>query len=183
MPLSKYLKKPRMAGLLLLMAVPMHVPEVAFGQSITLAQRGAVRTAAKPALQPVALPARQLQLPPPEAMIILIRSSIVALSQANVTNNYAVLNALGSQTFRANNPPAQLANVFQSFRANQIDLTPVVYINPQLTVQPTLDGGKMRLVGNFPSQPMQVNFDLTFEPDGGVWKLFGLGVNLSPVGR
>jgi len=121
----------------------------------------------------------QAQLPPPEAMIILIRSSIVALSQANVTNNYTVLNALGSREFRASNSPVQLANVFQSFRTNKIDLSPIVYVNPQLTVPPTLVNRRLRLVGNFPTKPMQVNFDLTFEPDDGLWKLFGLGVNLS----
>jgi hypothetical protein len=157
----------------------MLIPQIAYGQSLTLSQRGSARSAPRPVLQPLVLPVQQVQLPPPEAMIILIRSSIVALSQANVTNNYTVLNTLGSRTFRASNSPTQLAKVFESFRANKVDLTPVVYINPQLTVQPSLDNGRMRLIGNFPSEPMQVNFDLTFEPDEGTWKLFGLGVNLS----
>jgi hypothetical protein len=164
------LKRNRKAELLILIAAFMPAANTASAQQLALAGN-AVPAAVKPV--------PQIQLPPTEAMIILIRSSIVALGQANVTNNYSVMNSLGSRAFRDNNPPNQLAKVFESFRANKIDLTPVVYINPQLTAQPGIQNGRMRLVGNFPSQPMQVNFDLTFEPDEGTWKLFGLGVNLS----
>ena len=125
--------------------------------------------------------AQTIKLPPAEAMVVLIRSSIVALSHANITNNYAVLNALGSTAFRTNNPPPRLATIFAAFRANAIDLTPVVYLSPQLTTSPKLENGRMRLVGYFPSEPMRVNFDLTFEPDQAIWKLYGLSVNLTPV--
>ena len=138
--------------------------------------------AAEPRLQTVAVaarPAQAAQLPAQEAMVILIRSSLVALGQANVTNNYSVLNALGSENFRRANPSPRLATVFESFRTNNIDLSPVVYLQPQLTAAPTLEKGRLRLVGVVPSKPMQVNFDLTFEPDRGTWKLFGLGVNLT----
>jgi hypothetical protein len=150
------------------------------GAALALLWSGAVtaKTPA-PAPRPAATAPSGPQMPSSEAMIILIRASLVALSQANVTNNYTVLHALGSQNFKTSNPPARLASVFESFRTNRIDLSPVVVLNPQLSAQPTLANGKLRLVGIFPSKPMQVNYDLTFEPDGGVWKLFGLGVNLS----
>lgn len=129
--------------------------------------------------KPAPVAARAPQLPPPEAMIILIRSSLVALSQANLTNNYTVLSTLGSPGFRAANPPQKLAQTFASFRANAIDMNPVVFVTPQLSQQPIIANGKLRLVGYFPTQPMRVDYDLQFEPDGGTWKLFGLGVNLS----
>jgi hypothetical protein len=125
----------------------------------------------------------QIQMPPPEAMIIMIRSSLVALSQANVTNNYQVLNALGSENFRAANPPARLAQIFAPFRSNNIDLTPVVFVTPQLSQQPQIKDGKLRMVGIFPTQPMQVAYDLQFEPSGGTWKLFGISVNLNPAAQ
>jgi hypothetical protein len=121
----------------------------------------------------------QAALPSEETMVILIRSTIVALNQANLTNNYSVLNALGSRTFRMVNQPSQLSNSFQAFRANRIDLAPVSFINPTLTTKPNVAGGNIRLVGYFPSKPMQVNFDLTFEPDEGSWKVLGMSVNLS----
>jgi len=147
----------------------------------------AAQASHKPAKVPVqnAVPAPtapapvQQQLPSPEVMVILIRSSIIALGQANTTNNYSVLNQLGSPNFRVSNPPQRLMALFQSFRTNNIDLSPVVYLNPQLTSQPSISNGKLHLVGLFPSNPLQVNFDLTYEPDQGIWKLAGLGVNLT----
>ena len=147
---------------------------MAMSQPAMAAKR--VITAAKPA---AVNPQREPALPSPEAMIILIRSSIVALSQANITGNYTVLNALGSPAFRASNPPAQLSQAFAAFRTNRIDMNPVVFITPQLREQPTMSKGHMRLVGFFPSTPLQVNFDLQFEPDQGNWKLANLGVNLA----
>ena len=129
-------------------------------------------TTAKPAA-----PA-QVRMPTPEAMIIMIRSSLVGLSHANLTNNYSVLNGLGSANFRQNNPPGKLAQTFETFRTNKIDLSPVVFLTPQLSQQPTMEANRLRLVGFFPSQPMRVNYDLMFEPEQGVWKLFGLSVNL-----
>jgi hypothetical protein len=144
-----------------------------------LAQQKPVQIAAASAKAPARKPVAQPQLPPPEAMIILIRSSLVALSHANLTNNYGVLNGLGSTGFRAANSPAQLAQKFEAFRSNKIDMNPVVFLTPQLTQQPSVVNGKMRLVGFFPSTPMRVNYDLTFEPDQGTWKLFGIGVNLA----
>jgi hypothetical protein len=123
----------------------------------------------------------KMQMPAPEAMIIMIRSSLVALSQANMTNNYTVLNQMGSADFRAANSPARLGEIFAPFRTNNIDLAPVVFVTPQLAKQPFFDNGRLRLVGFFPTQPMRVDYDLTFEPAKGVWRLFGLSVNLSQV--
>ncbi len=128
-----------------------------------------------------AAPQAQIQMPRPETMIIMIRSSLVALSQANITNNYSVLNQLGSGNFRKANPPARLAQLFNSFRTNKIDLAPVVFVTPQLSKQPAIVNGKLHLVGNFPTQPMRVDFDLKFEPSNGIWKLFGLSVDLNRV--
>lgn len=139
-------------------------------------------TANAPALvaQP---PSAQIQMPPPEALIIMIRSSLVALSQANITNNYQVLNALGSESFRMANSPARLAQLFAPFRTNKIDLAPVVFVTPQLSQQPSMNNGKLRLIGYFPTQPMRVDYDLQFEPSGGIWKLYGIAVNLNPAGQ
>ncbi len=128
-------------------------------------------------------PTGQIAMPPPEAMIVMIRSTVVALGHANMTNNYSVLNALGSQNFRKSNNVNQLSKSFEPFRSNKIDLAPVVYLTPQLSQQPTIENGRLRMVGYFPSQPMRVNFDLMFEPSEGIWKLFGIGVNLVPASQ
>ena len=75
------------------------------------------RAAVTPAPVAKAAVAPRVQLPPPEALIILIRSSIVALSQANVTNNYSVLSAMGSKTFRTANSPQSIAYTWRNCQA------------------------------------------------------------------
>jgi hypothetical protein len=152
-----------------------------FIAALPLAPAAAKKDTPQPtaAVQPV--PQQQVAVPAPEAMVIMIRSSLLALSQANQTNNYAVLNALGSDSFRMANSPARLGEVFASFRANNIDLAPVSLVNPILSQQPLVTNGKLRMVGYFSTQPMQVNFDLQYEPTTAGWKLFGIAVNLNKV--
>ncbi len=123
----------------------------------------------------------RIAMPPPETLIVMIRSSVVALGHANTTNNYTVLNQMGSANFRKNNSAQKLSKTFAPFRSNKIDLAPVVFLTPQLTQQPRLENGRLRLQGYFPSRPMQVNFDLMFEPSEGIWKLYGISVNLNRV--
>ncbi len=118
-------------------------------------------------------------VPSSEALVVMIRSTLLALSHANTTNNYSVLNSLGTRSFQAKNPPRQLASTFQAFRDNRIDMSPVVAIAPQLALQPTITNGTLRLVGAFPSRPMQVNFDLNFVPEDGAWKMSDMAVNLT----
>jgi hypothetical protein len=46
-----------------------------------------------------------------------------------------------------------------------------------LSAAPGLDGnGMLRLTGNFPTRPLQINFDLLFQNVGGQWRLFGISV-------
>ena len=125
-----------------------------------------------------AAPAARIALPPPEAMIIMIRATLVALSQANATNNYSVLHDLGSPNFRAANPVEKLRAAFTPFRQNQIDLVPVVYVTPRVTAAPAIDHGQLRMVGIFPTQPLQITYDIQFEPIEGVWKLALLNIGI-----
>jgi hypothetical protein len=148
------------------------VSSASFAQTQTAAVTPRALTSAAPS---------QLQVPVDEAKVIMIRASLMALSQANQTNNYAVLAALSSPSFQMNNPPAKLTNTFEAFRANKIDLAPISLVMPQLAKPATIENGRLRMVGFFPTQPMQVNFDLMYEPAGGLWKLHGMSVNLQKV--
>ena len=38
----------------------------------------------------------------------------------------------------------------------------------------------LRLKGYFPGQPLQINFEILYEPVAGRWRLFGLSVNAVP---
>ncbi|WP_035684139.1 hypothetical protein [Bradyrhizobium sp. Cp5.3] len=111
-------------------------------------------------------------------VLIMIRSSLLALDQANKTGNYTVLRDLGAPGFQVNTA-AKLAEIFAKQRNDNIDLSGVAALDPQLTVLPQIEGnGMLHMAGFFPSVPPQVNFELLFAPVGGQWRLFGLSVNL-----
>jgi hypothetical protein len=76
------------------------------------------------------------------------------------------------------NSAAQLAEIFAQQRRDNIDLSGVAVIDPQLTLLPQIEAnGMMRMAGFFPSVPTQVNFELLYAPVGGRWRLFGLSVS------
>src|SRR5258707_6036590 len=110
-------------------------------------------------------------------VLILIRSTLLALDQANKTGNYTVLRDLGSPDFQVNSA-AQLAEIFAQERRDNIDLSGVAVIDPQLTLLPQIEAnGMMHMAGFFPSVPTQVNFEMAFAPVGGRWRLFALSVS------
>lgn len=112
-------------------------------------------------------------------VLILVRSSLLALDQANKTGNYTVLRDLGSPQFQMNTD-ARLAEIFASQRRDNLDLSGVAALDPQLTLMPQIEpNGMMRMRGFFPSVPAQVNFELLYAPVNGQWRLFGLSVGLA----
>jgi hypothetical protein len=127
-------------------------------------------------------PQQQSQAPKPaqidrNGVLILLRSTLLALDQANKTGNYTVLRDLGSPDFQVNSA-ARLAEIFAQQRSDNIDLSGVAVIDPQLTLLPQIEpNGMMRMAGFFPSVPTQVNFELAFAPVGGRWRLFALSVS------
>jgi len=110
-------------------------------------------------------PKQQAQAPKPaqidrNGVLILIRSALLALDQANKTGNYTVLRDLGAPDFQANSA-ARLAEIFAQQRRDNVDLSGVAVIDPQLTLLPQIEAnGMMHMAGFFPSVPTQVNFEL-----------------------
>jgi hypothetical protein len=111
-------------------------------------------------------------------VIMLIRSSLLALDQANKTGNYTVLRDIGAPGFQ-NNTAAKLAEIFAKLRNDNLDLSGVAVIDPQLSLLPQIEAnGMMHMAGFFPSVPAQVNFELIFAPVNGQWRLFGISVSI-----
>jgi hypothetical protein len=152
-----------------------------FGAALAILVVDSVTTNAEQPQQP---PAQHSQTAPKPAnidrngVLMLVRSAILALDQANKTGNYTVLRDLGAPGFQANTA-ARLAEIFAAQRNDKLDLSGVAVIDPQLTVLPEIDSnGMMRMAGFFPSVPSQVNFDLLFAPVEGQWRLFGISVKV-----
>jgi len=111
-------------------------------------------------------------------VLILIRSTLFALDQANRTGNYTVLRDLGSPAFQTNTA-ARLAEIFAVHRKDNIDLSGIAVLDPQLTLLPQIEAnGMMHMAGFFPSVPTQVNFELAYAPVERQWRLFGVSVSI-----
>jgi hypothetical protein len=114
-------------------------------------------------------------------VLVLVRSALLALDQANKTGNYTVLRDLGAPGFQVNTA-ARLAEIFAKQRNDNVDLSGVAVIDPQLSLLPQIEtNGMMRMAGFFPSVPSQVNFELIFAPVNGQWRLYGLGVTIGQM--
>jgi hypothetical protein len=121
-------------------------------------------------------------VPSPESLIVLIRSSLLALSHANETGNYTVLRDLAAPAFQAINNAAKLSIIFADLRERGVDLLPVAYLTPQLTSGPTISQqGLLSLAGTFPTQPASITFQVTFQVVDRHWRLFGIAVNTTPA--
>jgi hypothetical protein len=112
-----------------------------------------------------------------EQALYLVRSTLLTLNDANRSGNYTVLRDLAAPDFQAHNTNADLAQNFSDLRRRNFDLYGAALLAPQLTAAPTLDAEKrLRLTGFFPTRPLQINFDLSFQVIGGQWRLFGIAI-------
>ena len=107
-----------------------------------------------------------------EQALYLIRSTLLTLNDANRSGNYTVLRDLSAPDFQAKNTAAELGAVFADLRRSKVDLFAVALLGPQLSTAPYLDPSKMlRLTGYFPTRPLQINFDLSYQAVNGQWRL------------
>lgn len=111
-------------------------------------------------------------------VLMLIRSTLLALDHANKSGNYTVLRDLGAPGFQVNTA-AKLAEIFAKQRSDKLDLSGVAVIDPQLSLLPQIEpNGLLHMAGFFPSVPSQVNFKLLFAPVEGQWRVFGVSVSV-----
>ncbi len=125
---------------------------------------------------------RVANLPDPFQLDMLIRSTLIALNQANESGNHTVFRDLASSAFQGANSAADLSELFGALRRQRIDIMPIIFVAPKPTQPPQIDErGHLRLVGYFPTKPLQVNFDLTFQQAGAGWKLYAISVAPVPA--
>lgn len=115
--------------------------------------------------------------------MILVRTALLTLNDALQTGNFTVLRDMGAPGFREANSAARLAMSFSNLMSQNIDLSAVATIAPQLTDAPALDPqtNMLRLKGVFPGQPVQIRFELLYQPVAGRWRLFGISVQPEQV--
>jgi hypothetical protein len=109
--------------------------------------------------------------------LFLVRATLLTLNDANRSGNYTVLRDLSAPDFQAQNTAADLALHFSDLRSRKIDLFAVAELAPQFAPAPAVDANRrLHLTGFFPTRPLQINFDLTFQVVNGQWRLLAISV-------
>lgn len=112
---------------------------------------------------------------------LMIRTTLLAFSQANQTGNYSVLRDLSHPKFQLLNSNARLADVFKNFRDRNLDLAPIIFYTPKLVRPAQIQkDGLLRMTGYFETKPERVSFDLGFWLQGKDWRLAALIVDVKP---
>lgn len=115
---------------------------------------------------------------------LLIKNSLVAVNQGNLTGNYTVLRDLSSPGFRQLNSASDLGVIFANLRKNKIDLSPIVLMEPVISsAKFSKEQQQLRLKGHFPSEPVQIEFELVFQqanPAG--WLIHGVSIGTTKAG-
>ena len=139
---------------------------VTFGLLAVLAGCAACQAENKPAM------------PDGLALTVLVRNTMAALNDANITGNYTVFRDLGSPDFQKANTSAKLAGIFTSLRARKLNLGPIILFTPKLTKDAVVDEENvLRLTGFFPTKPLRVNFALGYQNVDGAWRLFDISIS------
>jgi hypothetical protein len=128
----------------------------------------------------IANDAQASQLPDAVRLNLLIRGTLMALSQANQSGNYSVLRDLGAPAFQRFNSAAALAEKFADLRKMKVDFTPIFFFQPHLHRPPAFQDGRfLRLTGYMPTQPEKIDFDFAFQNIDGSWRIAALNVGMS----
>jgi len=116
-----------------------------------------------------------------ESALMLFRSTMLALDQANKTGNYSVFRALAAPSFQKNTAD-RLAAAFTIMRERRLDLSGVAMTTPNFQRPPRVQpDGTLHMGGMFFTGATPVGFDLMYRPIGGFWRLNGIDITPRPV--
>ena len=118
------------------------------------------------------------EIPSEREQDVMIRSTLAAFNDANMTNNYTVLMAKASRQLQSQATPEQLQTAFAQFRDNLLFFEDIVTATRDSSEMATIDNeGVLVLAGTFKTDEMKVKYRLRFAQNAKVWKLLGINVN------
>lgn len=121
-------------------------------------------------------------MPGQQAREVMIKATLLTFNDANLTDNYAVFNALAAKPFADQFPPEKLSEAFKPFRDQNIDIAAIVTYAPVEDPAPVIDAdGYLQLKGYFETDPSYVAYDMSFiGEDDGAWRVTAINVHVAP---
>lgn len=131
---------------------------------------------------PARSPATRHEIPAPETLMMMIRTTLAALHHANFTGNYTVLYALAAPGLQARTSPADLGIAFAHLRQLGLDMSPALVLAPELSRAPAItEDGRLQFAGSIATVPLAITFEMAFVPVGNAWRFDALSVATRPI--
>jgi hypothetical protein len=102
----------------------------------------------------------------------LVRTTLIALHQANITGNYTVFRDLGSPSFQQKNTNSQLSEVFGPLRKSGVALDAVALFDPNIVNAEITADKMLQIDATLATKPVPVRFELFFQNVEGAWRLY-----------
>lgn len=120
-------------------------------------------------------------VPRDDVVEVMVRAALATFNDANLTGNYAVMNARLHPIFRQQAPAERLATIFTAFRTNKIDIGPALVHQPNYTKPAAINAdGLLAVEGHFETRPWRTHFVLAWRLEGNQWWLWRINVNVKP---
>lgn len=120
-------------------------------------------------------------VPRGDILEVMVKGALMTFNDANLSGNYAVLNARLHPIFREQVPAERLATIFAVFRTNKINIGPALVHKPVYTEGPSIDPkGLLAVKGHLETRPWRTVFDLAWRRQGEEWWLWKLNVRVRP---
>ena len=134
-------------------------------------------------LVPFAATAQTPAVPSEKVLKALTFESMQAFSKAVEATDVTAFHKQISDLWREQITPAKLKSIFSTFIDQEIDLAPVLQMEPEFDQPAAIDDdGVLVIQGHYATRPSAVQFRLKFINEKSVWKLLGIKVDVKPTG-
>jgi hypothetical protein len=114
----------------------------------------------------------------------LIRSTLNAINDANLTSNYSVLYALSSPEFQERYTLETISSVCRILRDRKIDIAAALGAEPVIEDATAFSAQRVvQFRGYFPTAPARLRFLLSYQSIEGRWRLFGFNLSIEASER
>ena len=120
------------------------------------------------------------QLPSMEAGRRLVTDTLLKFNAAVRSHDFTDFHADLASAWKRQITPEQLREEFQEFVENQIDISEIETVEPDMRRPMVNDRGALVLTGHFPTQPSRVKFELYYRHDTTGWKLSSISLKVGP---
>lgn len=122
-------------------------------------------------------------VPSERVLKALTLESMQAFGKAVAAKDFTAFHKQISELWREQITPAKLKSIFQTFIEQEIDLDPVLQMDPEFDQPAVIDeDGVLVIQGRYDTRPSGVQFRLKYVNEKSAWKLVGIKVDVKPTG-